>query len=209
MKLTLTPFHFRELIVKGYSLDHIVLLRMVHGGLDLKPMLDDSAKIASLYQTLLRKGLVTEESKLTTMGTELLLFMESKEPRKIVRKKVDDSVFSEWWKAFPGTDTFTHKGVTFNGARSLRINESACRLKFEEIVLEGDRSAEELIGGLKYDVHQKKEMSVKTGINKLTYLQNSLTYLNQRSYEPFIELIKQGVVLKDDEPQQFRGGTDI
>jgi hypothetical protein len=41
-------------------------------------------------------------------------------------------------------------------------------------------------------VLQKKESSLKNSTNKLTYMQNSLTYLNQRSFEPFIELIKEG-----------------
>ena len=39
---------------------------------------------------------------------------------------------------------------------------------------------------------QKKDNSVKTGVNKMTFMQNSLTYLNQRTFEPFIELIKEG-----------------
>jgi hypothetical protein len=38
-------------------------------------------------------------------------------------------------------------------------------------------------------------------------MQNSLTYLNQKSYEPFIELIKSGEVLK--ESTGVTGSTDI
>jgi hypothetical protein len=56
-------------------------------------------------------------------------------------------------------------------------------------------------------VLQKKENSVKQRSNKLTYLQNSATYLNQRSFEPFIELIKEGV--KVEEAHKPIGGTDI
>ena len=50
-------------------------------------------------------------------------------------------------------------------------------------------------------------MSVKLSTNKLTYMQNSLTYLNQRSYEPFIELIKEGA--KIEEAPKVTGGTDV
>jgi len=50
-------------------------------------------------------------------------------------------------------------------------------------------------------------MSVKTGNNKLSYMQNSLTYLNQRSYEPFIELMNEGVVIQESNNVQY--GTDI
>jgi len=41
----------------------------------------------------------------------------------------------------------------------------------------------------------------------LKNMQNSLTYLNQRSYEPFIELIKEGA--KIEEAPQIVGGTDV
>jgi len=38
-------------------------------------------------------------------------------------------------------------------------------------------------------------------------MQNSLTYLNQRSFEPFIELVKEGK--KVIEEPIVKGGTDI
>jgi hypothetical protein len=38
-------------------------------------------------------------------------------------------------------------------------------------------------------------------------MQNSLTYLNQRSFEPFIELIKEGAVI--EETHKPTGSTDI
>jgi hypothetical protein len=55
--------------------------------------------------------------------------------------------------------------------------------------MEGDYTEAQLISALEYDVLQKKERSVQSKTNKLTYMQNSLTYLNQRSFEPFIELM--------------------
>jgi hypothetical protein len=165
-------------------------------------------KIAALYQTLIRKGLISEtDEKITTQGAELLKFMETKEATKIVKRKPATSEFEEWWKAYPGTDTFTHKGKKFSGARSLRQNKDECRLRFDKILLEGEYTAAQLIEALEFDVLQKKENSVKTGNNKLTYMQNSLTYLNQRSFEAFIELIKQGE--KVEEANKPVGGTDI
>lgn len=191
---------------KSYSLDHIFLLRLVSENADLSALLAGSAKIATLHQSLIRKGLITETGdKITTIGTELLVFMDTKAPGKIVRRKVDDSAFSLWWKAFPGTDTFTHKGKTFSGSRSLRTSHDDCRVKFDKILLEGEYTANDLIESMKYDVLQKKEVSVKTGVNKLTYLQNSLTYLNQRSYEPFIELIKKGEAVIISQEEEYDG----
>lgn len=158
-------------------------------------------------QTLVRKGLITKENKLTTQGIELLKFVESEQPIKIVKATPANVQFEEWWKTFPGTDTFTHKGKMFEGSRSLRQNKEECKIRFDKIVLEGEYTVAQLIEALKFDVLQKKENSVKTGNNKLTFMQNSLTYLNQRSFEPFIELIKEGA--KVEEAPKTAGGTDI
>ena len=49
-----------------------------------------------------------------------------------------------------------------------------------------------------------KENSVKAKANKLTYMQNSLSYLNQRAFEPFIELIKEGNKI-EEASEQFKG----
>ena len=81
---------------------------------------------------------------------------------------------------------------SFTGDRSLRINKDDCRIKFDKIILEGEYTAEELLGALKLHIRKIKEESLKTNVNKLTYLHNSLTYLNQKDFDPFIELIKQG-----------------
>lgn len=191
MKITLTAFHFEELVKKGYSLDHVFLLRLISEGADLGALDKESAKIAALHQSLIRKGLVTEkDDKLTVIGTELLTFMDSKAPGKMVRRKADDSAFAKWWEAFPPTDIFEFNGMKFTGSRSLRINREECRAKFDKILLEGEYSSEILIAAMQYDVALKKVASYKKKQNKLSYLQNSLTYLNQRSYEPFIEFVK-------------------
>lgn len=181
---------------------------MIEEQVDVQPLCEGSMKIAALYQTLIRKGLISEtDEKVTTQGKELLKFMETKEATKIVKRKPATTEFEEWWKAYPGTDTFTHKGKKFTGARSLRQNKEECRLRFDKILLEGEYTAAQLIEALAFDVLQKKENSVKTGTNRLSYMQNSLTYLNQRSFEPFIELIKEGGTV--EETNKPEGGTDI
>jgi hypothetical protein len=207
MKLDITYFHFEELLKKGYSLDVVFLLKLIEENYDVRALRDDNIKIEALYQTLVRKGLITEKG-LTLTGKELLKFVNIKEPTVRIQKKVDiTSEFEEWWKAFPGTDNFTHKGKKFSGDRTLRKTKEDCQLKFDKILEEGEYTAKDLIDSLNLDVLQKKENSVKTGTNKLTYMQNSLTYLNQRSFEPFIELLKEGYNVEDKAPTN--GGTDI
>lgn len=208
MNLKITPYHFEELIKKSYSLDVIYLLKLIEQQMDVQPLCEGSMKIAALYQTLIRKGLISDsDEKITTQGKELLEFIETKEAAKIVKRKPATTEFEEWWKAYPGTDTFTHKGKKFTGSRSLRRDKDECRLRFDKILLEGEYTAAQLIEALEFDVLQKKENSVKTGTNRLAYMQSSNTYLNQRSYEPFIELIKEGG--KVEETDKPAGGTDI
>jgi len=207
MKLNVTLSHFEELIKKSYSLDHVFLLKLIEEEADISQLCEDSAKVCALLQGLVRKGLITEQHKLTLQGKEILSFLETEGEAKIVKKKASSSEFEEWWKAFPGTDTFTHKGTKFEGTRSLRKDKENCKLKFDKILLEGEYTATDLIEALKFDVLQKKENSIRQKANKLTYMQNSLTYLNQRSFEPFIELIREGQQVQ--EARKVVGGTDI
>lgn len=160
-----------------------------------------------LCQTILRKQLVTSENKLTTEGKELLAFFDQPSREKLVRIKHDEIGFENWWKEYPGTDTFTYKGKSFTGDRALKMNKDECRLRFNKIIAEGEYDVQTLIDALKLDVLQKKENSVTNKVNKLTYMQNSLTYLNQRTFEPFIELIKEGQ--KIQESNTPIGGVDI
>ena len=207
MKLNLSPWHFEELIKKSYSLDHIFLLKLIEQQIDIQPLCDGSMKIAALLSGLIRKGLISEhDEKITTMGKELLTFIDSKEEKKIVKQKPATTEFNDWWLSYPGTDTFTHKGKTFAGSRTLRQNRDECRLKYDKILLEGEYTSSQLVEALKFDVLQKKEASLKENTNKLTYMQNSFTYLNQRSYEPFIELINAGITIKET---RSNGSTDV
>jgi hypothetical protein len=181
------------------------LLKLVNEGFDISELGEESMKIAGLQQGLIRKGLITDDGKITTHGVELLLFLESKGQKKIIKKKTTTE-FEQWYKTFPGTDTFTIKGKTFEGSRHLRQNPDDCRVRFDKILLEGEYTTKQLIDALNLDVSQKKLASFKENTNKLKYMQNSLTYLNQRSYEPYIELLKEGINTKETDRI---GATDI
>lgn len=203
----LTFYHFRELHKKGYTLDMVYLAELAEQGIDIKILCEETPKLGVLFQGVLRKGLLTEDGGLSTIGKELLEFLCTEgEETTLVRRKMDDE-FERWWKAYPGTDTFTYKGKSFKGSRSMRVRKEECKIKFKKILEEGEYTIDELIAALEYEVLQKKENSLKAGINKLTFQQNSLTYLNQRTFEPFIELVKAGETIK--ESQVVTGGTDI
>jgi len=90
MKFNVTPSHFEQLLKQSYSLDHIFLLKLIEANIDMQPLIDGSMKIAGLYQSLVRKGLVSDVTeKITQQGRELLTFADSevKEPIKKLKQK--------------------------------------------------------------------------------------------------------------------------
>lgn len=207
--LKLSFSHFDELIKKGYSLDLIFLLTLINNNsYDVKSLCNSSVKMTTLYETLNRKGLITDDEKITLEGKQLLEFLLTKEDSKLQKNKPSSDSFDKWWKAYPGTDTFVHKGKTFTGSRTLRAAKEDCRIKLNKILGEGEYTIDDMVNALNYDVLQKKDKSVSTGANKLSFMQNSLTYLNQRSFEPFIELIKEGHKVAEEKSKP-KGTTDI
>lgn len=206
----ITPQIFEQLVKKSYNLDIIYLLKLINEEYDIEPLYENSMKISALRQTLIRKGLITEDNeKITLPGKDLLTFVDDKSVTKksFIKRKPASSEFEEWWEAFPATDSFKVEGKIFKGTRSLRRGASQCRVKYNAILLEGKFTSKDLLDALKLEVNQKIENSLKKGVNTLTFMQNSVTYLNQRSFEAFVELIKQGFKLEGVE--KTNNSTDI
>ena len=203
MRLNITPYHFEEIIKKKYTLDIVYMLKMIEKGFDVEKLCENSETIAVLFQSCIRKGLITEETKLTIQGVDLINFLNTKDEITLTKFKTKDEDFDKWWKEYPGIDSFEYEGRKFVGSRSLRQNRVECRIKFNKILLEGEYNVDQLIKALKYEVRRKKEISLKTGTNKLSYMQNSLTYLNQRTFESFIDYINEENSKYDREGQKF------
>lgn len=212
MKFNVTPSHFEQLLKQSYSLDHIFLLKLIEANIDIQPLTDGSMKIAGLYQSLVRKGLVSDVTQqITQVGRELLTFADSeiKKPMKKLKQKTSD--FDAWWNVFPSTDNFEYNGKRFSGSRGLKRNREECRIKFNKILAEGDYTTDDIVQATLLDIFLKKEASVKNGDNRMSYIQNSFTYIAQRSFEPFLEMIKTGInPIKMHESTDKRiGSTDI
>jgi hypothetical protein len=204
MKITLNKLE--QLYKSGYSLDIVFFLKMIQEGSVIGEVCEGNPKLEALYQSLIRKGLITEKDELTIAGEALIKFLNTKERVKLVKKSSEPSVFDQWWAAYPATDTFKYKNKTFYGTRSLKAGKEECKIKLEAILNEKEYTLEVLIKALEFEVVQKKENSIKTGANKLTYMQNSLTYLNQRTYESFVDLIKEGI---SSEPKEDYDGINV
>lgn len=191
--------HFRSLIENGYSLDLVFLLKLFDGGYDLSKLREANKKIDVLVNTLMRKGLIDEALCVTKEGKALLDYVADENVAEFTleRKVLKEDDFDKWWKAYPGTDTFVHKGKSFSGSRSMRVRKDDCKVRMNKILAEAEYTMDEMIAALELDVLQKKENSIKTNSNKLSYMQNSLTYLNQRSFEPYIELVRSNQTVKE------------
>jgi hypothetical protein len=88
MNLTLTFSHFKELTKAGYTLDMLCFITLVEEGNDVDEMCAEDSKMKMLYQTVRRKGLLSESNKITIIGNEVLSFLNEKiEQPKIAKKK--------------------------------------------------------------------------------------------------------------------------
>ena len=207
MKLNISDKHFFFFLIEGYDIKIVFLLKLLHEGNEIDSLCKEHEKIAAMKQFLIRKNLISEEGKIIPAGQELLLFLDTKIAGKIAKKvPTEGNGFSEWWATYPGVSQFTYKGKLFVGDRALRVKKDDCRLKFEKILAEGIHTAQDLINALKLEINSKMESSLKENTNKLKYMQNSLTYLNQSTYEPFVELYK---TQKEIEQTVIINGVDI
>ena len=205
--LKLTKEHFEELMKRGYTLDQLFVLMLVKEGNDMEALCTNSMKMDALHQSLIRKGLLSSEGKVTLQGNDLLDFLNTKVVSSITKKKQSSSDFDEWWESFPSTDHFEYKGRVFTGSRGMRVKKENCRLKFNAILNEGKYTGKQIIEATKYVVTMKKELSLTKKSNELTYLTNSYTFLNDGQFEPFIELITKGVRIEPE--AKASGSTDV
>lgn len=207
MNFNIEPHHFEELIKNQYSLDYVYLLKLIDEGFNIREMCESSERIKALHTSLIRRGLIYDEEttpKLTIQGKHLLSFISVEGEIKIKKEKVDSDLFDRWWDTFPKRDEFEYKGVYFAGERGFRVKKDECRVKFNKILIEGEYSIDQLIRALQKEVIQKKEASVRHRENRLKYLHNTLTYLNQRDFNNFIE---DSSSPQEEEESSYNGGA--
>jgi hypothetical protein len=191
MKLDLTADHYIELIKKSYSLDQIYLLNLISEEFDVSPLIEESKKVKAIYSSLIRKGMISEDEKLTTLGLDLIEFVSKKTNKKFIKKKAERSDFDDWWDVYPTTDHFVMGTKTFKGTRALRINTEKCRLVFNQIINEGKYTKDDLIRALEYEIKMRKSNSLRKNSNELSWMKSSEPYLNQKAFDAFVKLSKE------------------
>lgn len=194
--MNITPYHFLELLKSGINIDMIFTLEMIERDIDVEYFFDDNLQGQGILQSLLRKGYVNESSKeLTTEGRALLEWTRRAPDVKTRLKKkvtVNEDTFDKFWNAYPATDNVVKDNkIIFKGTRALRKGKKEeIKVKLGKILNEGVYTIEDIIRALTFEVKQKVDESIRTRQNKLTYMQNVDTYLNQRTFEAYIEISK-------------------
>lgn len=197
----LTIEGFWQLQTNGIDLNNLFVLECLNQGTDIEKHVKGSSKIKAWKQNLYRKSLVTEKGEVTVLGKELLasLISSNPSPREVIKKVTSstDDAFEKWWKEYPSTDTLNYLNKSFPGSRGLRQKKEECRKKFGEILLEGNYTPDDMIAALKVELMMKMNQSVRDNENKMKYMQNTLTYLNQKTFENFVDLAKDLKVIPD------------
>lgn len=198
MKIDISPNKVAETFSRGYDLGILYYLELINENKHIP----DQMNFSKIEAKCIRKGLISD-GKLTILGKELLEWLDKPEEIRFEKRKLDENVFEQWWEAYPKSDNFTYRNKSFKGGRGLRQKKDDCKIKLKAILDEGEHSMEDMIRSLNYEISQKMEKSYKEGRNCLSFMQNSLTYLTQRTFENFMEISKK------EEKIEIFNGTDI
>lgn len=204
------PYHFNELISNSLSLDMIYCLEMVGRDIDVEYFFKDNIHGLAIIQGLNRRGYI-KNGILTEEGTKLLLFVSTAPEKRLTlkgRTTISDEEFDRFWNSYPGTDNVIKEGkIIYKGTRALRKgNKQDIRVKLSKILAENKYKLDDIIAAIKFEVDQKTSESIKRRENKLTYMQNIDTYINQRSFEAYVEVAKLSTGYKEQETKFI---TDI
>lgn len=188
-------FSFFEMISEmGLTLDHIYILSFIKNN-TIEGLKDKKTqKVKGILNTLKRKNIIDEEGKINeayikfadAFSTEKIDYSTIVSKVKSVKSK-EDEAFEEWWENYPKSDNFEYRNIKFPGTRALRQSKNDCKAKFKLLLLEG-YDYKKLINALKAEVQLKLAASYRTKTNKLTFMQNSLTYLNKRTFEAYMDI---------------------
>ena len=107
---------------------------------------------------------------------------ETSEPPQQIEKKITNNnhKFEEFWLIFPNSD---EHGI-FKKTRILKAGKDNCKRKYIDYLNQGIKH-EDIIKALKYEIKLRRD--VNNGQNKMTYMKNSLTWLNQREFDIILE----------------------
>lgn len=128
--------------------------------------------------------IISEEDNLTYSirgsGKEIIEKIMQFTPVKTKNNTGLSKLFDEFWKLYPSTD----KHSIYPKTRSLKSNRIGCKNKYIKYIKEGVKHSD-IIKALRYEIEDRKTTSGRD--NKLSYMKNSSTWLNQREFDIILE----------------------
>lgn len=195
--------------IKETVIERLVSERLNLGHLWALERLTEGKEVSQkfLLAPLTRKEMVLE-GLLTTKGIEFLQelgTLQGKRGKRVLSNVSNvadiDTWFDSWWALFPRTDRFNYEGIDFFGGRGLRINKDKCKELFREMVLKNEFTGEQILEATRKDIQARKKASKVEGKNKLTFLNNSVTYLRQQIFSPYVGIEEEG---EEERPVTFQ-----
>jgi len=202
--MNITLEKYIKVLNAGFSLDILYLLKLIKDKVDITDAIL-LPKIGAINQMLLRKQLITEDNQVTMSGEELLSYMEDDGNPKELVKRLKTNDFEKWWVTYPATNMFVYKNKTFKGTQSKRVKKLDCKQLFNKYINEGF-TADDIINATEYHIQMAKDLSFKKGENQISFIGNSYRYLNEKMFQPFIEIYKQNI---NKQPEQVGNAVDI
>lgn len=188
-------------------IDHLLILECLYNNdLDMLDKYDKNMTIERAlnnYQCLERKELIVPSDDevyycISLLGKEfyeeLLGLSMGLTVTPVDLRSKRDQEFEEFWQAYPSTGNWTaDDGRKFLSSRSLRAGKKEDNKRlYNRIINEGRYTHSDILSCLNYEIDIKKKQSIATGVNHLQYMQGSITWLNQRTFENFISEVRSG-----------------
>lgn len=183
MELNLNKLHDLAIETK-LPIESLVILLFVYQKLNIDTYLSINKLSFTKVQTLLRKQLlktVGPTYKLTDIGLKTINSLLA--PQKV--KTPDTGQFEELWALYPASDKFEG----FPKTRTLRSKKDYCKAHYLKI-LETITHAN-VMKALEYEVQELKDISLREGKNKFSFMMALPTWLNSKQFEVTLENLEE------------------
>lgn len=147
-----------------------------------------------IFSALKRKMWIDDNLKLNIAGLDVLRQLEEleKNPKELKSDKIKENFkeeikekFEEWWNVYPSTNNFTYRSTHFTGIQSKRIKKEDCFDLFYKLTLKFEPDL--IIRATANHIEIAKLESYNKGQNQITFIPNSLRYLREEIFLPFIK----------------------
>ena len=96
-----------------------------------------------------------------------------------------ETYFNEFWDTFPSSDRWNK----YNATRALKSDKNGCNKKYTKLILEEGYKHEDIMKALQFQIQLFKKNSTILE-NKMKFFQNSSTWLQQKTFLEYLELMK-------------------